>query len=284
MASHNKISIITPCLNAENLIQRTINSIIVNLAETNNAVDLEYIVCDGGSNDRTFEIVEESFSRIESENITTTFISEKDAGMYDALAKGLKQATGDIITYINAGDFFSPHAFEIVLEIFGTEKVKWLTGFIVQYNEKSHLTGTWLPYRYKPGLIQTGLYNHRVLPFLQQEGTFWSSGLHRQINFQQLRKLRFAGDYYLWKTFSEKEDLFIVEAWLAGYKIHQGQLSGDLKPYLTEMKAIADKPGLSHHLDAIFDKLIWFAPNGIKKRLNTKTLFRYDHARKQYTL
>ncbi|HIC45768.1 glycosyltransferase, partial [Methylophaga sp.] len=95
-----KVSIICPIFNADNYICHTINSIINQTYQ-----NFEIIIIDGGSSDSTLSLLEGYKNNIKS------LISEPDNGMYDALVKGFKLATGDIMCYLNAGDFLYPHAF-----------------------------------------------------------------------------------------------------------------------------------------------------------------------------
>lgn len=88
-----KISIITVCYNAQEFLERTILSIA---AQT--YPNIEYIIVDGASKDKTMEIVQQYAQHIDK------WISEKDRNLFDAMNKGLKLATGDYILYMNAGD------------------------------------------------------------------------------------------------------------------------------------------------------------------------------------
>lgn len=88
-----RISLITVCYNAEKTIERTIKSVLSQDYE-----NIEYIVIDGSSKDRTMEIVNQYVGRID---IT---VSEMDSGMYDAINKGVRLASGDIIGILNADD------------------------------------------------------------------------------------------------------------------------------------------------------------------------------------
>jgi len=88
-----KLTIVTIVYNAQNYIEQTIKS-IVNQTYKN----IEYIVVDGESNDRTMEIIKRYEKSIDK------IISEPDRGIYDAMNKSIKLATGDFIWFINAGD------------------------------------------------------------------------------------------------------------------------------------------------------------------------------------
>jgi glycosyltransferase involved in cell wall biosynthesis len=88
-----KVSIITVCFNSDRTIEDTIKSI-----QSQTYSDIEYIVVDGLSKDRTNEIVSKY------SDIVSVHVSEKDSGLYDAMNKGIKLATGDIIGVLNSDD------------------------------------------------------------------------------------------------------------------------------------------------------------------------------------
>ena len=89
------VTIITVVYNGENLIEKTILSVM------NQTYDnIEYIIIDGGSNDRTLNIMKKYQDGIDY------WISERDGGIYDAMNKGVKIATGDFVNFMNAGDIF----------------------------------------------------------------------------------------------------------------------------------------------------------------------------------
>lgn len=91
-----KVSIITVCFNSERTIEDTIRSIL-----TQDYEKIESIVIDGGSTDGTLEILAKYRSQL------TRYISEPDNGIYDAMNKGIKLATGDIIGFLNSDDLYS---------------------------------------------------------------------------------------------------------------------------------------------------------------------------------
>lgn len=88
-----KISIITICYNNEDDIKKTIESVICQQYK-----NVEYIVVDGNSSDDTMNIIEQYSDKID------TIISEPDEGMYDAINKGIKASSGDLVGLIHAGD------------------------------------------------------------------------------------------------------------------------------------------------------------------------------------
>ena len=87
------LTIITVILNDRDGLEKTLNSLI-----SENKNNYEHILIDGGSNDGTIEYIKTKIDRIDS------FISEPDKGIYDAMNKGVKLASGNIISFLNAGD------------------------------------------------------------------------------------------------------------------------------------------------------------------------------------
>jgi glycosyltransferase involved in cell wall biosynthesis len=146
-----KISIITVVYNGEKTIRDTIESVL-----SQSYPDLEYIIVDGNSGDSTLEIVRSYGSRI------AQVLSEPDQGIYDAMNKGIKIATGEVIGLLNADDVYATsdiladvaHRFDetqadgvygdlLYVDQKNLEKVKrtWKAG---QYRPENFLLG-WMP-------------------------------------------------------------------------------------------------------------------------------------------
>jgi glycosyltransferase involved in cell wall biosynthesis len=92
-----KISIITVCKNAKNAIERTMLSVVSQNCFKEN---IEYVVIDGASTDKTAEIIKQY-----SNKYPIKWISEPDSGIYNAMNKGIKMATGEYLLFLNAGDY-----------------------------------------------------------------------------------------------------------------------------------------------------------------------------------
>nr|WP_315243909.1 glycosyltransferase family 2 protein [uncultured Flavobacterium sp.] len=103
------ITIITVCYNVSSTIEKTILSVI-----NQNFSDFEYIIIDGGSTDDTLEIIKKYKDRI------SFWLSEPDAGIYDAMNKGIKLATGEWINFMNAGDVF--YDMQILKKVFSIDR------------------------------------------------------------------------------------------------------------------------------------------------------------------
>ena len=103
---YTKVSIITPSYNQGQFIERTILSVL-----EQDYPNVEYIVMDGGSTDNTVEILKKYEDRL-------IWKSEPDKGMSDAINKGFRMATGEIIAWINSDDIYQPGAIEFVARYF----------------------------------------------------------------------------------------------------------------------------------------------------------------------
>ena len=106
---HPVFSIITITYNAGKVLEGTIHSVI---EQQSCYPEIEYIIVDGASKDNTMDIVERYRAHI------SKVISEPDSGLYDAMNKGIKMATGDYLCFLNAGDKF--HQSDTLLNMVST--------------------------------------------------------------------------------------------------------------------------------------------------------------------
>lgn len=119
-----KVSIITVAFNSAITINDTIRSV---LAQTH--TDIEHIIIDGASQDGTIDIVQSYGDRI------SKFVSEPDRGIYDAMNKGIKLASGEIIGILNSDDFYAnPQVIATVVEEFQRSNVDSVFGDLVYVN------------------------------------------------------------------------------------------------------------------------------------------------------
>ncbi len=126
-----KVSIITVCFNSASTIEETIESV---LSQTHR--DIEYIVIDGNSSDDTMQIV------YKYSNSIAQIISEPDKGMYDALNKGIKMASGDVVGIINADDVFAnTNVIQSIVEAYTKSNADIVYGDI-KYVSKINLNST----------------------------------------------------------------------------------------------------------------------------------------------
>ena len=165
----DKVSVVTVCYNAVNSIEKTILSVI-NQKYSN----IEYIIIDGNSSDGTLEIVKRY------KNSISRWISEPDRGIYDAMNKGLKIATGEWIIFMNSGDSFVN---ENVISSFPFDK-----HYLAMYGNAYYVTNDGLKNR--KGQCERVVY--RDMPNTHQT-FFVNTEEARTIKFDL--QYRFAADY-----------------------------------------------------------------------------------------
>ena len=130
-----KISIITICYNSSETLERTFQSMLSQ--EYNN---IEYIVVDGGSTDKTLEIIKSYEPQFILKGVDFRWISEKDKGIYDAMNKGIKLATGNIIGILNSDDYYhSEEILDKVITLFDKRPIDAIYGNLLMVKGKKKL-------------------------------------------------------------------------------------------------------------------------------------------------
>jgi glycosyltransferase involved in cell wall biosynthesis len=225
------ISIITPVFNGKAHIGRTLDSL------GRQTVPFEHLVMDAASPDGTAAI-----ARGYASVYNVQVFSEPDEGHFDAVQKGFARAQGDILGWINAGDFYMPWTLAVVQRIFDDHpEVEWITGIPSWYYEDTGVAIT-TPFApvYLQGLIRRGWYSSAKLGFLQQESMFWRRSLWERSGAQVLLKGQgkgkgYATDYWLWRRFAEHARLDTVSSVFSCFSISAGQITERLvKTYLAE--------------------------------------------------
>lgn len=225
MDKHPKVSIVTACYNSEQFLEDCILSIMRQTYD-----NVEHIIIDGGSTDGTLDII-----RKYENQYNVHWISEKDNGMYDAITKGFLMATGDIFAWLNSDDMYLPWACEVAAKVMSNTEIRWLIGVQSHYTEDG--VGHSIP-RVSPvyprNFIKKGYMDNRICNFLQQESMFWSRELWEE-NCDIISKYKIAGDYHLWRAFAQTEQLVAIDSVLSGFRIHEGQKSGNIEEYYSEI-------------------------------------------------
>lgn len=117
-----KFSIITVCFNSEKTIERTIVSVL-----SQSYKNFEYIIVDGASTDGTLNIIK-SYTKKYPDKIK--LISEKDNGIYDAMNKGIRAASGDLIGIVNSDDYYEIDALENISRAYDGKKYEIVYGML----------------------------------------------------------------------------------------------------------------------------------------------------------
>ncbi|MDI6717476.1 MAG: glycosyltransferase family 2 protein [Patescibacteria group bacterium] len=155
------VSIITVVFNNKNFIEGAIKSVLSQTYQ-----NIEYIVIDGGSIDGTKEIIEKYGNKI------AKFVSEPDKGIYDAMNKGLKLATGKIVGILNSDDFYADkNVIEKVVKKFEETKIDCLWSDLVYVDRKdvNKIVRFWKSSEYTERKFRMGGYPPHPTFFVKKE-------------------------------------------------------------------------------------------------------------------
>ncbi len=186
-----KISVITVVFNGADTIRTCLDSVTGQLH-----TDIEYIVIDGNSTDHTVSIVQEYSDQI------AQLVSEPDKGLYDAMNKGIGLATGEVIAFLNADDFYpNPHVLTHVAEAFAQNDTDAVYGDVLYVDRTNirQVTRYWNAGQYRAGAFRWGWMPAHPAFFVKraiytQHGTFRLD-------------LRSAADYELMLRFIHKNQI-----------------------------------------------------------------------------
>lgn len=234
-----RVSIVTPVLDGSAYLEETIGSI-----RRQTFTDFEHIIVDGGSRDGSIEIAEKAAA----EDDRVRVVVKPGLGQYAAVAYGFEEARGHVLGWLNADDLYLPWAFDVVCAFCTRTGADWVTGLPSCWDAEGRLRFI-RPDPWRPrGLIRRGWAHKDLLGFIQQESTFFTATLYRQLPLaerQAFAEARFAGDFILWKAMAASADLRIVPSLLAGFRRHGSNRSTiGLEEYMAEARAAgaADLP------------------------------------------
>jgi len=141
-----KVSLITIAYNSAATIEDTIKSIVAQ--EYSN---IEYIIIDGGSTDNTLSIIEKYKESI------STIISEPDKGIYDAMNKGVQNATGDLVGILNSDDIYTDNkVVSNIVEAIGNKDSIYADLVYVNRDNTDKVTRYWKSGKYRKGIFKKG--------------------------------------------------------------------------------------------------------------------------------
>lgn len=194
-----KFSIITPTLNQAHYIEDTILSVL-----DQNYDNFEHIIIDGGSTDNTVGILKK-YKHLK-------WISEKDKGQSNAINKGFKMATGDIVAWLNSDDYYERNIFSKVAKYFSDNtNCKFLYGDITFIDKDKNIlhkiSGNNLSYK---NMI-------RNPDIVRQPSSFWSMEILKEIGYLD-EELHLVMDYEYFLRIGKKHEFFYIDENLSYYR------------------------------------------------------------------
>ena len=190
-----KVSIITVCYNSQKTIENTIKSVL-----SQSYKNYEYIIIDGGSTDNTIKIIKKYKKKIQ------IFRSEKDKGIYDAINKGIKYATGSVISILHSDDiFYNKFTTQKVMSYFNSNsKINCLIGnkIITDNNLKKKLRS------YKANFFKKWMLYFGFSP--PHPSTFFRDKIYKKYGLYK-NKYIIAGDFeFFVRIFLKKKILYKI--------------------------------------------------------------------------
>ncbi len=187
-----KISIVTPSYNQGKFILDCINSV-----KNQNYDNIEHIIVDGGSTDSTLEILNKTDG--------IRWISEPDKGPANAINKGFKLATGEVLNWLNSDDYFEENVIGDIMNIFNSRpEVKIISGNINFVDENKNL----IVETKSNEMILENLI-HKSADIIRQPSTFFDKDLFWKVGgINENYKCAFDYDLFI-RLFKESEPLFL---------------------------------------------------------------------------
>jgi glycosyltransferase involved in cell wall biosynthesis len=201
------VSIVTPSFNQVQFVGHTIQSVL-----NQQYPNLEYIVIDGASNDGSQQVIAQVEERL------THWISEADKGQTEAINKGFRLTTGEIMGYLNSDDLLLPGALNTVADCFARRPdIDVIYGHRILIDEHGKAIGRWI-------LPPHTSLAYAWADFVPQETMFWRRSIWDQVGGQLDESFRFAMDWDLIARFSSIGARFYrMPRYLAAFRVHAKQ-------------------------------------------------------------
>ncbi|OAI56301.1 hypothetical protein AYO49_04575 [Verrucomicrobiaceae bacterium SCGC AG-212-N21] len=204
-----RMSIVTPSFQQAAFLERTMRSVL-----DQDYPHLEYRVCDGGSTDGSVEIIRRHEARLAG------WHSEPDHGPASAINKGLGQAGGDVMGWLNSDDLLMPGAVRFVADYFARHPdVDAVYGHRVVIDDRDWEVGRWVLPRHDGEMQLWGDY-------IPQETLFWRRSLWNRVDARLDESFKFAFDWDLLLRFQKAGARIVRLPWFLGFfRVHDAQKS-----------------------------------------------------------
>lgn len=159
-----RITVITVTYNSEATVAETMDSVLAQIYP-----NIEYIVVDGGSTDKTIDIIRQYEPRFQGR---MRWISKPDQGIYDAMNKGIAMATGEVIGMLNSDDLFiDAEVLTDIASAFEDRQIACIHGnlYFVRHDDTNHIVRIWKSSPYKPNSFARGWHPAHPTFYVRRE-------------------------------------------------------------------------------------------------------------------
>lgn len=171
---------------------------------------------DGGSTDNTFAILKKYEGKLK-------WFSEKDKGQSDAINKGLRMVTGDIIAWLNSDDYYLPGTLKKIIKIFEKNKeTQWISGDYLIVDKNGKEIQSFIRFYKK---ILSRFFPLSFANYINQPSTFWRKNFQQKVGYLN-EDLRYCMDYDLWLRFMRQSAPYMVTSPLSAFRIHRASKGG----------------------------------------------------------
>lgn len=220
----------------ERWIAETIESVISQEGD----FEIEYILVDDGSGDKTADIIRSYESRIKSGTypircnaVSMTYVHQQNAGAVVAMNTGFAKMTGEICTWVDADNTFEPHAFAKIATVFRTyPDIDWVKGITSTIDEQSHIIRAGECKLYRQDWLTLGIYGQEAY-FVEADSVFFRRTLWQKVGPFPTR-YKSAGDYWLWIEMARHAPLMSIDTPISNFRKREGQLSKGIARYKGE--------------------------------------------------
>lgn len=226
--NYPKISVIIHCFNRENFISETLDSVI-----EQNYPNLELIVIDDNSTDKSWEIIQKYGEKI-------TYMKKLDGtrnSPVHALNIGFSHSTGEIMCWLNTKNILLRRSLFVVADIFSKmDEVDWLTGLGSMIDANGNIL--------RVRIFRKHIYDYALGKWetIQQESTFWRRRLWEETGSEMDLKHIWSFDAALWAKFFRKAELYHISTVLGAYrKIPQSTSLARRDEFLESTKKVMDE-------------------------------------------
>ncbi|MEQ8238126.1 MAG: glycosyltransferase family 2 protein [Cyclobacteriaceae bacterium] len=234
-----KITVITPSYNQGEFLEETIQSVL-----NQGYPNLEYIIIDGGSTDQSVDIISKYSKEL------SYWVSEKDNGQSEAINKGFRRATGEIVTWLNSDDLFMPNVLNQIVEHFDDQNIVLVHGGNIHFGKG--MSDSTPHFTNKPHLMSRYLSG---MCFDQPASFFRKSALDKVGLLDE--NLHYGMDYDLFLRLLLIGDFKPIDLVVSKYRLHERSKTVSLSDRFAKdwakvySKFCRSYPGLAHLVDLL---------------------------------